>query len=92
MSLLIAIGFALTLLALLAGLGIFGVILSAPGKLDADPWTTANALFVRGLVVGWSVAALVSLGYALLRRPLAGVLAGTGLGVLAGVLSAFISY
>ena len=97
LSLAIGLGFSLTLLALLAGIAVFGMIMSgvsdimigAPGAGQARAWSTGFETFVGSLIAGWAFAAVTSMTLSLLRRPVAGLFAGVACGVLAGLIFGF---
>lgn len=86
MSVLIGLGFSITLFALLAGIAVFGMIMSAPGDAHGIAWSRGFKTFVGGLVAGWSFAAAACMILSLLRRPVAGLFAGLACGVAAGLV------
>ena len=95
LSLAIGIGFSFTLLALLAGIvvfamimnGVFGIMISAPQQSASS---TSFDTFVGSLVAGWAFAAVASMTLSLLRRPVAGLFMGLACGVVAGLVFGFI--
>lgn len=89
-SVFIALGFALLLFALLAGVAVFGMIFTAPGSGRGDAWNKGSTLFLNSLLIGGATASVICMGLSLARRPLAGILAGTGIGLVAGVAAGFV--
>lgn len=88
-SVLIALGFAIALFATLASFGIFGMLLSAPGDGNGAAWQKGFTTFIYTLAVGWAFASGTSLLLSLMRRPVAGLFAGMGLGLTAALVYVF---
>ncbi len=95
LSLAIGLGFSITLLALLAGIVVFAMIMNGmlggmAGAPQQTAWSARFETFVGSLVAGWTFAAVASMTLSLLRRPAAGLFIGLGCGVVAGLVFGFI--
>ena len=75
-SLLIAVGFSVTILASLAAIAMFALIMTAPGNGGGKEWNQGFSLFLRTLLVAWACASVISLVMSLLRRPAGGIMIG----------------
>lgn len=88
-SIFLTLAFSATVFAVLAALVFFGMLITAPGDGNNKGWSAAFDLIVHSLLVGWGAASLASLVLSLMRRPLAGIFAGLGIGLLAAIVAGF---